>query len=125
MGKTNFNMQLTDTQKELMDFSVDVIFSEYKFSKANLVSMLVKKSALDYLNMFDEKTLFEISDEQLLFLLKQEKRNKDMHFINMIGLEKYKAMIKEGKEKYPDSDYTYMDGLIAEYEKNNGGNING
>lgn len=116
MGKTNFNMQLTNTQKEIMDFSVDVIFAEYKFSKANLVSMLIKKSALDYLNLFDEKLLFDISDEQLLLLLKQQKRDKDMDLISMLGLEKYKSMIKEGKEKYPDSDFTYMENLVKEYE---------
>jgi len=113
MGKTNFNMQLTDEEKEIMDFAVDVIFSEYALSKADLVSMLVKQTAIDYLHMDIE--WHQISDEQLLVLLKHEKRSSDFAFLQMVGVDKFKIMLEDFKKKYPDKDNSYNEELLAEY----------
>lgn len=116
MAKTNFNMQLTDTEKEIMDFVTEVIFQEYNSSKADVVSMLFKRTALNYLGMNDDDWC-SISDEMLLTMLKSHKRCEDMRIISIIGAEKYKALIEDYKKEYPKEDSAYMEGLLEDYLK--------
>lgn len=118
MGKTNFNMQLTDTEKEIMDFVTDVVFQEYNFSKADMVSVLFKNSAINYLGY--DIQWHDISDEELLTLLKQHKREEDKKLIIFLGAEKYKSLIDDFKKNYPDQDPTYMEGLLKEFEAERG-----
>lgn len=115
MGKTNFNMQLTDEEKEIMDFAVEVIFKEYGFSKADMVSMLVKQSALVYLNMDIEH--YQLSDDFLLTLLYKQKMDDDFAMIQMVGVEKYKTFVSSAKEKDSTFDAHYWDNLIKQCEQ--------
>lgn len=119
MGKTNFNMQLTDTEKEIMDFVRDVVFQGCNFSKADMVSVLVKNSAINYLGYNME--FHEVSDEELLTLLKQRKREEDKKLIFFIGVEKYRNLIEDYKKEYPEGDSSYMESLLKEYEAEKAG----
>jgi hypothetical protein len=111
--RTNFNMQLTTTQKEIMDFATEVIYVDYGFSKADTVIELFRKCALDYLGMNFEN---RIDDETLLYLLKDQKRFEDMGIIRAVGIEKYQALIDESKLKNPNLDYSYMESLLEDFK---------
>lgn len=111
--RTNFNMQLTMTQKEIMDFVTEVIYGDYGFSKADAVIELFRQSAIDYLGM-DFKN--RVDDEILLYLLKDQKRFEDMGIIRTLGPEKYQALIDESKAVNPNIDYSYMESLLEDYK---------
>lgn len=115
MKKTNFNMQLTLTEKEIMNYVTDVIYGDFNYSKADIVSILFKKAAIQYLNYgFDWN---DISDEELLIMLKQKKKDDDKSVIHFIGTEQYKQMIEKFKVEYPENDTSYMEMLLSEVEK--------
>lgn len=115
MAKTNFNMQLTDTEKEIMDFVTEVVYQEYNFSKADMVSMLFKNSAINYLQLGVEP--HQISDEELLALLKYQKRETDKTNARMIGIDQYRTIISTFIQQYPDFDPSYMQGILKEIEE--------
>lgn len=124
MGKTNFNMQLTDTEKEIMDFVTDVIYADFGYSKADVVSALFRSRAIDYLveNPADgfEEEFFgasNMSDESLMVLLKQKKREEDKALIYGLGVIKYRSMIEKFKTDYPNNDCSLMEELLEEVEK--------
>lgn len=115
MGKTNFSMQLTDTEKEIMDFVAEVVFSGYDFSKAGMVSFLVKEAAINYVGLDDADFISgKISDEFLLSMLKARKRDKDMTMINFMGVRQFRIFIEECK-KNPSMDAVYFEELLEEY----------
>ena len=112
--KTNFNMQLTTTQKEIMDFVTEVIFGDYSFSKADSVIELFRNCSIDYLGM-DFKN--RIDDETLLYLLKEQKRFQDMQLITTLGgPERFQAFIDESKINNPDVDVSYFESLLEDYK---------
>lgn len=119
MGKTNFNMQLTDTEKEIMDFVTDVIF-EGTYSKAQLVLDFFKEKAIDYLGLPEEA--MGLYDEVLLSSLKKHKFDNDVDMVGMVGIDKFKAFISDYKSKNADNDASYFEKCLAEYERlQNGG----
>jgi len=120
--KTNFNMQLTETQKELMDFVTNVIYAEYEYSKAEMVNMFFKNACFGYVPFLQDEDgdRLNISDEELLSYLKQEKREKDMNLIRMVGTNKYRIMLEDFKKNYPDYDNSYTEQLFAEFIEKEG-----
>lgn len=120
MAKTNFSMQITETQKDIMDFATEVIFDQYEFSKAEMVFYLVKKSALDYVGIpIDE--LFSISDEILYSMMREKKFDEDMKIITFCGgVDKFRATIERHKKEYPGVDCSHFEELLAEYIKREG-----
>lgn len=114
MGKTNFNMQLTDTQQEIMDFVTEFVYQGYDFSKAAMVSVLFKQAGLNYLGFNID--WYNISDEELLTLLKARKREEDKKLIFFMGVDKYKTLIEDYKKEFPERDTSYMENLLIEYE---------
>lgn len=126
MGKTNFNMQLSDTQKEIMDFVTDIIYEELgQPTKASVVNILFKQAAIDYLG-FDFEW-YQVSDEQVMSMLKSKKFETDIHLIGVIGADKYRETIEAYKKSYPDYDPSYMESLLSQYLENlkKDGEING
>jgi hypothetical protein len=116
---TNFNMKLTDTEKEIMDFVTEVIHGG-RYSKADLVIELFKQQALDYLDLPEEA--IGIYDEVLLSALKKKKMDEDITMVSMVGVEQYKKLIKDYKEKYGENSAEYLEACLAEYERlQNGG----
>ena len=115
--KTNFNMQLTETQREIMDFVTDVIYAQYEHSKAEMVNMFFKNACFGYLPFLQSEDCehFNISDEELLSYLKQEKKEKDMTMIRMVGTAKFRVWIEDCKVKYPEIDNSYNEQLLAEF----------
>lgn len=116
--KTNFNMQLTTTQKQIMDFVTEVIFEGYNYSKADMVSLLFKNSAIEYLHLGVEP--YSISDEMLLALLLEEKKRKDLDLVAVIGVDQFEKLIADAKEKGLDTSYN--EELIKEYKLRKGDN---
>ena len=114
--KTNFNMQLTQTQKEIMDFVTEVIFDGRNYSKADTVIHLFRNVALNYLGFDDLKGRF--SDESLLSFLKQYKFQEDLNLIAMIGIERYEKFIEDSKEKGLNTSYN--EELLKEYKLKKG-----
>lgn len=115
MGKdrTNFNMQLTMTQREIMDFVTEIAFDGYGYSKAEVVNLLFKHNALNYLNMGIEP--HDISDEMLLELLWEQKKSKDLDLIAIMGLAQYENITAKSKEKGLDT--SYHEELIEKYKE--------
>jgi len=111
--KTNFNMQLTTTQKDLMDFVTEVIYGDYSFSKADTVIELFRNRAIEYLGMEFKN---RIDDETLLYLLKGQKRDEDMSLVKTLGVDKFQALIDESKLNNPNVDYSYMEGLLEDFK---------
>jgi len=111
MAKTNFNMQITDTQKDIMDFITDVVFFD-QISKAGVVMELFREKAYSYLNFPDDTNL---SDEMILSALLSNKREEDSRLIGVIGTLQYRKLIDEYKQKYVDGDSSYMEKLLEEY----------
>ena len=111
--KTNFNMQLTTTQREIMDFVTEVVFDGYGYSKAEVVNLLFKNNALNYLSMSIEP--HEMSDEIVLALLLQAKRTKDVDSIAFTGVELYEKLIAINKKKGLDTSYN--EELLKEYKE--------
>ena len=111
--KTNFNMQLTITQKELMDFVTEVIYGDYSFSKADTVIELFRNRAIEYLGI---EFTSRIDDATLLYLLKGQKRDEDMGLVKMLGADKFQALIDESKLNNPNIDYSYMEGLLEDFK---------
>lgn len=110
--KTNFNMQLSITQKDIMDFVTEVIYGDYGFSKADAVIDLFRNSALNYLGLeFDGR----INDEMIYQLLLEQKRSKDLDLISFMGLAQYEKITANSKEK--GLDISYHEGLIKEYKE--------
>ena len=117
---TNFNMKLTDTEKEIMDFVTEVIHSG-RYSKADLVVELFKQNALHYLGLPDDAIAGD--DKFLLSLLKEHKRDEDITMIKMIGIDKYKALIENYKKEYGEDSSKYLEECLVEYERRQiGGN---
>lgn len=113
--KTNFNMQLTPTQKEIMDFVTEVIFDGHNYSKADTVIELFRNSAIDYLGInYDGR----FDDETLLSLLKEEKFRQDLDLVAVIGTERFEKFINESKEKGMDTSYN--EELLKAYKSNKG-----
>jgi hypothetical protein len=79
-----------------------------------MVSVLFKNSAINYLGY--DIQWHDISDEELLTLLKKHKREEDKKFIYILGPKNYKALIDEYKENYPDKDASYMEELLRDFE---------
>jgi hypothetical protein len=113
MAKLTFTMQITDTEKDIMEFVTEVCFQENNFSKADVVSALFKQHALNYLNM--NISFNDISDEEILTLLKSAKRDKDSLLVRFLGTDKYKDLIEQYKKEYPNGDSSYMEELLADY----------
>jgi hypothetical protein len=113
MGKTNFNMQLTDVQKEIMDFVTEVIYSDYNYSKAEVVLELFREAGIQYLGLPEEA--IGNDDDILLFSLKEEKMNKDVSTISFFGAEQYKAFIEDSKAK--GNNVEYLEKCLAEFLK--------
>lgn len=112
--KTNFNMQLTTTQKDIMDFVTEVIYGDYGFSKADTVIELFRQSAIDYLGI-DFKN--RIDDETLFYLLKEYKRGEDMQLITTLGgPERFQSFIDESKANNPEGDFSYFESLLEDYK---------
>lgn len=114
--KTNFNMQLTTTQKQIMDFVTEVVFEGYNYSKADMVSLFFKNNAIEYLHLGIEP--HSISDEMLLALLLDEKKTKDLDLVSIIGVEQFEKLIADAKGKGMDT--TYNEELIKEYKLKKG-----
>lgn len=112
--KTNFNMQLSVTQKEIMDFVSEVIFENT--SKADTINELFRNAAFNYLGIEEN---IKIDDITLLSLLKEEKLSKDLDMISMIGVEKFANAINENKSKGLDT--SYYEKLLDKYNKKVGG----
>ena len=121
MGKTNFNMQLTDTQKEIMDFVTDVIFDS-NYSKAQLVLEFFEERALNYLDI-PSTEVGRIYDDVLLSALKKHKFDDDVRMVGIVGVDKFKASIEDGKSS--NTDVTYFEKLLSTYEEKQGVGING
>jgi hypothetical protein len=111
MAKTNFNMQLSDTQKEIMDFTTDVIFNG-QFSKAGVVLELFKSEALNYLSYPAD---CDLSDEIILSALLSHKREEDSKLIGFLGTAQYRKVVDEFKKNYPDSDSSYQEQLLIDF----------
>ena len=111
--KTNFNMQLTVTQRKIMDFITEVVFEGTNYSKADAVNELFRGAALKYLCIEDENC--RIDDETLFALLQEEKMTKDLDLFSVIGAEKFENAITENKSKGIDTDY--YEKLLIRYKK--------
>lgn len=110
---TFFNMKLTQTQKEIMDFIASEIYGGNS-SKASVVIDLVRNKAYEYLNFGD----VNFSDEMLLLALLNNKKEKEMLLIQTVGVDNYKKMIEEYKEKHGYSDDVKIhEELVKEYEE--------
>ena len=116
--KTNFNMQLTVTQRKIMDFITEVVFEGTNYSKADTVNELFRNAALNYLCIEDENC--RIDDETLFALLQEEKMTKDLDLISVVGAEKFENAIKENKSKGIDT--SYYEKLLNRYKKVKGVN---
>lgn len=116
INTTNFNMKLTDTEKEIMDFVAEVIYYG-DYSKSDLVIELFKQAAINYLGLPEEAK--GIYDEVLLSALRKKKMDEDIAMINMVGAEQYKKLIEDYKEKYGiDSDgVAHLEACLAEYQR--------
>lgn len=112
--KTNFNMQLTTTQKEIMDFVTEVVYEGYNFSKADTVIELFRDRAIGYLGInFDGR----LNDDTLLALLKEEKKEHDFSMIRTLGADKFEKLIATSKSTYPNRDFSQMEELLNEYKE--------
>jgi hypothetical protein len=114
INTTNFNMKLTDTEKEIMDFVTEVIHGG-RYSKSDLVIELFKQNALYYLGLPEEAV--GIYDEVLLSALKKKKMDEDITMINMVGVEQYRKLIEDYKIKYGADSSAYLESCLAEYER--------
>jgi len=124
MAKTNFNMQITETQKEIMDFVTDVVYFD-QMSKAGVVVQLFRERAYSYLSL--DSLDIDLSDEMLLSALLSQKKEEDSRLIGVMGTSQYRKLIDEFKQKYVDYDCSYMEQLLKDFvekygevEKNNG-----
>ncbi|KOA74567.1 hypothetical protein ADU78_10390 [Clostridium botulinum] len=114
MSKDNgtfFNMKMTKTQKEILDFVTEVIYDDSK-SKAGVINDLIKQQAINYVFGIGSED-FNLSDDALLALIKQEKRNRDIQTIRTIGIDKIKIMVEQKVE-----GYEYFEELIKHMEEN-------
>lgn len=115
MGKTSFSMVLSDELKEIMDFCVNFIYSEYDLSKAQLVSMLVREAALSYAGLDVESHL--VSDSFLLSIIRDKRLNEEFEFISSVGVETYREFIEQSRIK--DNDVTFFNSALDYFIKLN------
>lgn len=108
---TNFNMRITDTQKDIMDFVCDVIHDGL-YSKSALVLKYFRDNAFGYIGFEDNVT---ISDEMLLTLLFERKKEKDFDMIRVVGVENYKKMIEEYRVSKGDESVLPFQNLLNDY----------
>lgn len=112
MAKTNFNMQLTETQKNIMDFTAGVIFED-RLSKASVVMELFRNCALSYLDFPDD--CGDLSDEFLYSMLLSRKKEEDSKLIGFMGTFAYKKLIDGFKKADVNYDSSYQDELLEDY----------
>jgi hypothetical protein len=98
-NKTFFNMQMTETQREILD---RLIYNDFPgMSVAGYISFLIKERAHNVLGLDVERDDF--SFEVLLEFFKKEQMEKEERIKAMLGEEQYNKMIeafeKEQKEK--------------------------
>lgn len=119
MGKENgtfFNMKMTIAQKEILDFVTEVIYDESK-SKAGVINDLIKQQAINYVFGASSDD-FNLSDDALLALIKQEKRSRDIKTLMVIGVDKIKTMVNQKVE-----GYEYFEELLKHMEENHEDNV--
>lgn len=113
--KVSYSMMITEAQKDIMDFVVDVV-EDGVYSKAHLVMESFVTRAKGYCGLPDDLIM---SDEMLLSALKSSKRLSDYNMIPIVGVENYKKMIKEGIDNGTLSDVAveYMNELLEEFKE--------
>lgn len=85
-----FTMNMTDTQKDLIDFLVDVVHGSY-FNRSSFILELIRRQSKEYLNLPHDIFL---SDEELLELM-IEKNNNDIKAF--LGDEKFNQIMAQRK----------------------------
>ena len=114
---TFFNMKLSKTEKEIMDF-VSTFAMDYPMSKAQMVLEFVKDYAIGYLDLpiDTEEIKKSMSDEMLLAALikklKEKNKQKLIMMIDGCGLDFVEHEINKTK------DPIFME-LLEEYKKEN------
>lgn len=108
---TNFNMRITNTQKDIMDF-VENVIHEGIYSKSALILNYFRNNAFGYLGFNDEVNL---TDEMLLTLLVEKKKEKDFDMIRFVGVENYKKMIEEYRSEKGDEHILPFENLLNDF----------
>ena len=108
--KVQFSMMVTETQKEIMDFVVDIIEGG-KYSKAQFTMEHFIDYAKGYCGMPDG---YNLSPKMLLSSLKEAKKRKDSVMVGVIGIENYRKFISESIENgtFSEEDIVYHHSLV-------------
>ena len=93
--KSFFNMQMTETQREVLDRLIENDFPG--MSVAGYMLFLIRLRAHQELNFDIEKDAF--SFDLILELFKKEEAEKEERIKEMLGEEQYNKMIEEFEKK--------------------------
>lgn len=95
-NKTYFNMQMTETQKDIMDLMIDYTYNGAKVSKASYIWDLIYNHAMQFLCFPEE---LKLTDDIILQELLEKKQDEQEMIKKMIGEEKYNDLIEKYKKE--------------------------
>lgn len=122
MGKTAFSMQLTDTQKKIMDYVTSEIFGEEGLSKANVVLKLIREVCWNHLGFttnqggtHDINTSTSELDDELLKKIEEKEIANEIRIIEFMGIEQCEKFIEENKKK--NIDCSRFESVLKKYKE--------
>lgn len=92
-AKTLFSMQMTETQKEIMEYLIE-FRHQGQGSKANYINQLILGDAMEFLGL-PLNFMNELKEEDILQELKEHAAEEQRKIIAFIGEDKYNKLMEK------------------------------